>query len=121
MTTHGLLNAWPDARITPAVPMSCVDMGNPSPAVRAKVPFAHGHRDGTCSISSARQAYRELPAAKAFLTFRGAGHSIYFGNSRTVNTFVDWMRWILYGDSAARDRPGADATSRTTTWESALS
>ncbi|MET9685593.1 alpha/beta hydrolase family protein [Streptomyces coeruleorubidus] len=121
MTTHGLLTSWPDARITAAILMSCVDMGNPSPAVRAKVLFTHGDRDGTCPISSARQAYRELPAAKAFLTFRGAGHSNYFGDSRTVNTFVDWMRWSLYGDTAARDRLRADATSSTTTWESALS
>ncbi|MFD5337513.1 alpha/beta hydrolase [Streptomyces hawaiiensis] len=118
MTTHGLLTAWPDARITAAVPMSCVDMGNLSPSARAKVLFMHGDRDGTCPISSARQAYRELPAAKAFLTFRGAGHSNYFGDSRTINTFVDWMRWSLYGDTAARDRLRADATSSTTTWES---
>ena len=61
MTTHGLLTAWPDAQITPAIPMSCVDIGNPSPSVRAKVLFTHGDRDGTCPISSARQAYRELP------------------------------------------------------------
>jgi hypothetical protein len=47
--------------------------------------------------------------------------SNYFGDSRTVNTFVDWMRWSLYGDTAPRDRLRADATSSTTTWESALS
>jgi hypothetical protein len=70
--------------------------------------------------TSARQAYRELPAAKAFLTFRGAGHSNYFGDSRTINTFVDWKRWSLYGDTAARDRLRADAASSTTTWESVL-
>ncbi|MDX2675064.1 poly(ethylene terephthalate) hydrolase family protein [Streptomyces sp. NY05-11A] len=121
MTTHGLLTSWPDARITAAIPMSCVDMGNPIPAVRAKVLFTHGDRDGTCPISSARQAYRELPVAKAFRTFRGAGHSNHFGDYRAVDTFVDWMRWSLYGDTAARDRLRADATSSTTTWESALS
>jgi pimeloyl-ACP methyl ester carboxylesterase len=88
---------------------------------RARVLCTHGDRDGTCPISSARQAYWELTAAMAFLTFRGAGHSNYFGDSRTVNTFVDWMRWSLYGDTAARDRLRSDATSGTTTWESALS
>ncbi|MDW8803587.1 hypothetical protein P1P68_01850 [Streptomyces scabiei] len=71
MTTHGLRTSCPDARITAAIPMSCGDMGNASPAVRAKVLFTHGDRDGTCPISSARLAYRELPVAKAFLTFRG--------------------------------------------------
>ncbi|MFD5254646.1 hypothetical protein ACFWM5_17605 [Streptomyces bobili] len=121
MTTQCLLKAWPDARITAAIPMSCEDMGNPSPLVRAKVLLTHGARDGTCLISSARQAYRELPSGKAFLTFRGAGHSNHFGDSRTVNTSVDWMRWGLNGDTAARARLRADAASSTTTWESAPS
>jgi hypothetical protein len=84
--------------------MSCVDMAHPSPSVRAKVLFMHGDRDGTCPLSSARQAYREPPATKAFLPFRGAG-----------------PRWSPYGDTAARDRLRADATSSTTTWESILS
>jgi pimeloyl-ACP methyl ester carboxylesterase len=75
ITTHGLLTAWPDARITAVFPMSCVDMGNTSPSVRAKALFMYGDRDGTCPISSARQAFRELPAAKAFLTFRSAGQA----------------------------------------------
>ncbi|WNM31923.1 twin-arginine translocation signal domain-containing protein [Streptomyces sp. Li-HN-5-11] len=120
MTTHGLLTAWPDSRITAAIPMSCVDMGNPSSSVHAKVLFMHGDRDSTCPISSARQAYRELPAPKAFLTFKGASHSSYFGDSRTVKTFLDWMRWSLYADTAARDRLRSDATSSSTSWESAL-
>ncbi|WP_075731263.1 hypothetical protein [Streptomyces acidiscabies] len=70
---------------------------------RARVLRTHGDRDGTCPTSSARQAYRELTAAMEFLTFRGANHSNRFG------------------DSAARDRLRVDATSSTTTWESALS
>lgn len=120
MTTHGLLTAWPDSRVTAAVPMSTVDMGNPSSTVKAKVLFTHGDKDTTCPISSARQAYKELPAPKAFLTFRGGTHTSYFGDSRTRNTFVDWMRWSLYGDTAARDRLSADASSSTTIWESVL-
>ncbi|MFF7490136.1 hypothetical protein ACH4MW_03935 [Streptomyces luteogriseus] len=55
------------------------------------------------------------------LTFRGAGHSNCFGDSRTVDTLVDWMRWSLYGDTAARDHLRGDATAGTTTLESALS
>ncbi len=34
---------------------------------------------------------------------------------------MDWMRWGLYGDTIARDRLRADATSSTTSWESLLS
>ncbi|ONK16042.1 RICIN domain-containing protein [Streptomyces sp. MP131-18] len=117
MTTHGLLTAWPDSRITVAIPMSCEDMGNPSSTVSAKVLFMHGDRDETTAYSSARQAYSEIPAPKAFLTFRGVGHSSYFGDRRTVNTFLDWARWGLYADTAARDRLPSDAQSSGTTWE----
>ncbi len=121
MTTHTLLTIAPDSRITAAIPMACVDMGNPSSSVRAKVLFVHGDRDSTCPISSARQAYRELPAPKAFLTFRGGNHGGWLSDTRNRNTVVDWMRWSLYADTVARDRLRADATSSTTTWESVLS
>ncbi|GAB2581211.1 hypothetical protein GCM10027168_12370 [Streptomyces capparidis] len=117
MTTHGLLTAWPDSRVKAAIPMSCVDMGNPSSAVSANVLFIHGDRDTTCPISSARQAYSELPAPKGFLTFLGGGHSNFFGDTRNVRTFLDWMRWSLYDDTAARDRLPSDAQSSGTTWE----
>ncbi|MFD8500380.1 alpha/beta hydrolase family protein [Amycolatopsis sp. NPDC059657] len=120
MTTHGLLTAWPDSRIVAAVPMSTVDMGNPGSTVRAKVLFIHGDRDTTCPYSSARQAYGELPAPKAFLTFRGGTHTSYFNDSRARNTFVDWMRWGLYADTSARDRLRSDAGSSTTSWEAVL-
>ncbi len=121
MTTHGLLTIAPDSRIVAAAPWACVDIGNPSSSIRAKVLFIHGDRDSTCPYSSARQAYRELSAPKAFLTFRGGTHSSYFSDSRARNTFVDWMRWGLYADTTARDRLRADASSSGTIWESVLS
>ncbi|GGY27455.1 poly(ethylene terephthalate) hydrolase family protein [Streptomyces djakartensis] len=126
MTTHGLLTAWPDSRIAAAVPFACVDMGNPGTTVRANVLFVHGDQDSVCQYSSARQAYTELPAPKAFLTHRGTGHDQYiwsgYNHTQTVATYVDWMRWSLYADTAARDRLRADATSgtTTTTWEAVL-
>ncbi|MDT0347416.1 poly(ethylene terephthalate) hydrolase family protein [Streptomyces litchfieldiae] len=125
MTTHGLLTAWPDPRVVAAVPVACVDMGNPSSSVKANVLFIHGENDGTCPYSSARQAYSELPAPKAFLTHVGADHGSYLvpGNptyNQTQNTFLDWFRWRLYDDTAARDRLTADATSGGTRWEADL-
>jgi dienelactone hydrolase len=126
MTTHGLLTAWPDERVVAAVPFATVDMGNPSGRVAAGVLFVHGDQDAVCQYSSARQAYTELPAPKAFLTHRGTGHDQYiwsgYNHTQTVATYVDWMRWRLYDDTAARDRLAADATSgtTTTTWEAVL-
>jgi Ricin-type beta-trefoil lectin domain-like len=117
MTTHAMLTAFPDPRIRAAAPMSCVDMGNPSGTVKANVLFQHGDRDPTTVYSSARQAYAELPPAKAFHTFVGGDHGSFWGGSVAMRTYLDWMRWSLYGDGTARDRLAADATTSTTRWE----
>ena len=125
MTTHGLLTAWPDPRVTAAVPVACVDMGDPSGEVRAHTLFIHGDQDQVCQYGLARQAYEELSAPKAFLTHLGQGHDEYvWDNGRTYpqtrDTLVDWMRWALYGDTAARDRLASDATTDGTQWEAVL-
>jgi fermentation-respiration switch protein FrsA (DUF1100 family) len=126
MTTHGLLTAWPDSRIKAAVPFACVDMGDPTGEVQASVLFIHGDQDPTCQYSLARQAYTELPAPKAFLTHIGQNHDSYVWDNgvtypQTRDTFVDWMRWSLYGDTTARDRLSADATTSGTKWETVFS
>ncbi|MEV8021435.1 alpha/beta hydrolase [Streptomyces sp. NPDC086554] len=125
MTTHGLVTAWPDDRIAAAVPVACVDMGTPAASVGAGVLFIHGDKDPTCDYALARRAYDELPAPKAFLTHVGADHAAYLNPGfptfgRTQNTLVDWFRWRLYDDTAARDRLPADATGDGTRWEAAL-
>jgi dienelactone hydrolase len=117
MVTHGLLTSWPDSRIISANPQSCVDMGNPASSVHAKVLFVHGDKDPTCAYSSARQAYAELPAPKAFLTFVGGSHTSFWSDNRFPATVVDWARWSMYGDTAARDRLPSDASGSRTKWE----
>ncbi|TDB77928.1 RICIN domain-containing protein [Micromonospora sp. KC723] len=116
MTTHGLLTSWPDSRIISANPQSCVDMGTPASSVRAKVLFIHGDRDTTTQYSSARQAYSEMPAPKAFLTFVGGSHTSFWSDNRFPNTAVDWARWTMYGDTSARDRLPSDAAGSNTRW-----
>jgi pimeloyl-ACP methyl ester carboxylesterase len=120
MTTHGLLTSWPDSRIISANPQSCVDMGNPASTVKAKVLFVHGDQDTTCQYSSARQAYTEMPAPKAFLTFVGGSHTSFWSDNRFPTTVVDWARWSMYGDTAARDRLPSDAAGSNTRWEANL-
>ncbi|GLH96450.1 carbohydrate-binding protein [Phytohabitans aurantiacus] len=117
MTTHGLLTSWPDSRIISANPQSCVDMGNPASSVKAKVLFVHGDRDDLTGYSSARQAYTEMPAPKAFLTFVGGSHTSFWSDNRFPATVVDWARWSMYGDTAARDRLPSDAAGSNTRWE----
>jgi predicted dienelactone hydrolase len=120
MITHGLLTSWPDRRIVSANPQSCTDMGNPSSSVTAKVLFVHGDRDSTTGYNSARQAYKEITWPKAFLTFVGGSHTSFWSDQRFPRTVVDWARWSMYGDTAARDRLPADAAGSNTRWESVL-
>lgn len=117
MTVHALLTAYPDSRIKAAIPMSCTDQGTPSSSVVAKVLFMHGDADTTTSYSSGRQAYSEMPPPKAFLTWLGGGHNAMWGDPIMGNVAVEWMRWSLYGDTAARDRLAGAATSDHTRWE----
>ncbi|WP_211116756.1 alpha/beta hydrolase family protein [Glycomyces buryatensis] len=124
MTTHGLLTAWPDPRITAAIPYACVDMGDPDGTVDAKVLFVHGDQDSICDYDLARQAHAELPAPKAFMTHTGQGHDEFIWNgptyNQTVATSLDWMRWSLYGDTDARDRLASDASGGGIVWEADL-
>ena len=120
MTTHGLLTAWPDSRIISANPQSCEDMGTPAASITAKVLFVHGDRDDLTRYDSARQAYNELTWPKAFLTFVGGSHTSFWSDQRFPRTVVDWARWTMYGDTAARDRLPADAAGSNTRWEARL-
>jgi hypothetical protein len=95
-------------------------MGNPASTVKAKVLFVHGDQDTTCQYSSARQAYTEMPAPKAFLTFVGGSHTSFWSDNRFPATVVDWARWSMYGDTAARDRLPSDAAGSNTRWEANL-
>lgn len=117
MTTDGLLTAWPDSRIKAAVAISCVRMGAPSSSVAANVLFIHGDQDPVCAYSSARQAYSEEPPTKAFLTYIGGTHTSFWSNSIWPKQTVDWMRWSLYSDTAARGRLASNAASSSTRWE----
>ena len=119
MVTHGLLTSWPDSRIIRQPPV-LRGHGQPVLSVSATVLFVHGDRDSTTSYSSARQAYTEMTWPKAFLTFVGGSHTSFWSDQRFPRTVVDWARWTMYGDTAARDRLPADAAGSNTRWEAQL-
>lgn len=123
MTTHGLLGLKKDSRVTAAVIIAGTSIGTPSGS-SANVLFIHGDQDPTVSYSGARSTYNAISWSKGFLTHVGQGHDRYVwrggtGYQQTSNTLNDWMRWSLYGDTAARDRLPADAAlGSQTRWES---
>ena len=121
MTTQGLLSQKKDSRITAAAILSGMSIGTPTGS-SANVLFIHGDADTIVRYSSGRSAYTAIPWTKAFLTLVGQGHSGYIrrggtGYTQSSNTLTDWMRWTLYGDTAAKDRLPADAAGTVTRWE----
>jgi dienelactone hydrolase len=81
----------------------------------APILFIHGDADNVVAYSRGRSAYENLFWPKAFLTMYGQGHGEFLDSKRAgfepaAATIVDFLRWNLYGDTAARDRLVADGT-----------
>jgi hypothetical protein len=106
--------------------MAGFNLGSPAgPPV--KVLHVHGTDDPLCSYSGAQGMYNAYGSwPKAFLTVVNGGHDRYVwqnnsstsGYTQAITTTVDWMRYALYGDSAARDRLPSDAASSVTSFTS---
>lgn len=120
-TTAGLLTAGHSTTLRGAVIIAGGTRhrfgGPPVPVL-----FVHGSADRVVAASAGWSAYRQVPWDKAFVTVVGQGHGEYLipgepGFPETVSTIGDFLRWTLYGDSAARDRLplGADVPG-VTTW-----
>lgn len=123
-TTEGLLTNHRDNRIIAAVALAAFYQGAPAgPPVHI-----HGTNDPLCSYSGAQAMYNAYPSSwpKAFLTVTNGGHDRYVwqttdptsGYTQAITTTVDWMRYALYGDIAARNRLSSDAASSVTSFTS---
>ncbi len=126
-TTVGMLSGnTRDNRLKGAIVLSGGSLGSRLSGPATPTLFIHGDSDATVPYSSGRSVYTAMTWPKAFLTIIGGDHlSSVFGTSAVTNadakTMIDFLRWTLYGDSAARARLAGDATiSGTTTWQSSL-
>jgi Cellulose binding domain/Chlorophyllase enzyme len=126
-TTHAMLTIHRDNRIIAASILAGFNQGSPvGPPV--KVLHVHGTNDPTCSYSGAQAMYNAYPSSwpKAFLSVTNGGHDNYVwqntsstsGYTQSIATIIDWMRYSLYGDTAARNRLSADGTSSVTSFVS---
>jgi predicted dienelactone hydrolase len=125
-TTAGMLMGTRDSRLRAAVIVAGGTLGGSFTGTRLPVLFVHGEKDNVVVFQGARNLYGALPWPKAFLTLVGGGHSEYlFGSGSATNatskTIVDFLRYGLYGDSAARGRlAGGGTVSGVAKFESAL-
>ncbi|GAA1796837.1 chlorophyllase [Planosporangium flavigriseum] len=126
ITTTAMLSAQRDPRLRAAVVIAGALLGGAYNGPVTPVLFVHGDADPTVSYQGGQSAYQAVPWPKAFLTLVGAGHGSYLtansaGFDQTINTTTDFLRWSLYGDSAAFGRLNGDATSAgAARWESSL-
>lgn len=124
-TTEGLLTLHRDNRIIAAVALAAFNVGGSPNGPPIKVLHIHGTNDNLCPYSGAMSLYNSYGSwPKAFLTVNNGGHDRYVwqttdptsGYTQAITTTVDWMRYALYGDTAARSRLASDATSSVTSF-----
>lgn len=114
-TTAGLFTAGHDPSLRGGIVIAGAGMAGAFAGRPAAVLFVHGTADRAVPIEAARAAYDRVPWPKAFLALPGQDHGRYLtpgqpGFTLVVSATLDFLRWRLYDDAAARGRLAAAAT-----------
>lgn len=115
-TTAGLLSgATRDNRIKGAVIVSGGSMGGRFSGAATPVLFVHGDADATVPYTTGKSLFDSCSWPKGFLTLLGGDHGAALWGSGAAatavsRTMLDFFRYSLYGDAAARSRLRPDAT-----------
>jgi predicted dienelactone hydrolase len=115
-TTSGLFTSERNPQLRCGIVISAGAIEGGFTGAPAPILFVHGDADRTVPYSRGRSAYADLAWPKAFLTMHGQGHGEFLDAKRpgfpaAMATMLDFLRWNLYGDTAARDRLAADGSS----------
>jgi dienelactone hydrolase len=125
-TTVGLLSGARDNRVRAAVVIAGGSLGGAFIGPAASVLFIHGDKDPVVSYPIGQATYELVPWPKAFLTVVDGDHGSYLyvptpAAGAVWPTLLDFLRWTLYGDAAAKARMSLEATvNGATEFESAL-
>jgi predicted dienelactone hydrolase len=125
-TTTGMFTQSRDRRLRCAVIISAAAMEGGFTGQAAPVLFLHGDADTVVSYSRGRSAYEKLAWPKAFMTMKGQGHGEFLDSKRdgfrpARAAITDFLRWNLYGDTAARQRiPAAGTLTHVAAFEDRL-
>jgi fermentation-respiration switch protein FrsA (DUF1100 family) len=117
ITTIGLFTSGRDARFDAGVVLAgnAIGVGDGFTGPAAPLLFVHGDADPITPYALARAAYARAPWPKAFLTLPGERHADPYLRPDTrafaavAATSLDFLRWTLYRDAAARARLAGDA------------
>src|SRR5262249_13805911 len=113
-TTNGLFTKHRDPRLKAGVVIAGRPLGAYT-GVPAPLLFVHGDRDPVVAYDQGRTSYAAVPWPKAFLTMVGVEHGASLGepdrgHSQAMSTVLDFLRWALDGDTAAKHRLVGDGT-----------
>ncbi|GAA4150207.1 hypothetical protein GCM10022251_15800 [Phytohabitans flavus] len=108
-TTAGLFTPGHDHTLRGGIVIAGAGMAGAFAGPPAAMLFVHGTQDPTVPIEAARAAYDRVRWPKAFLALPGQDHGAYLtpgqpGFAKVLATTLDFLRWTLYDDPAARGR-----------------
>ena len=114
ITTVGLFTRGRDDRLDAGIVLagSSLGMGTSFTGAAAPQLFVHGERDNVVSYAAGKAAYDAVPWPKALLSLPEGDHLLRAGDSSwgvVADTTVEFLRWTLYGDPAAKGRIPRDA------------
>ncbi|MEU4777799.1 chlorophyllase [Micromonospora sp. NPDC023633] len=116
VTTIGLFTAGRDERLDAGVVFAGTALGVGTAFAGAAAPqlFVHGEADEVVEYAAGKAAYDKVPWPKAMLSLPKGDHGralLSDGAALRVvsDTTVEFLRWSLYGDQAAKGRIPTDA------------
>ncbi|MEV1111417.1 chlorophyllase [Micromonospora sp. NPDC049751] len=117
VTTIGLFTAGRDERLDAGVVFAGTAVGVGTAFAGATAPqlFVHGELDEVVDYAAGKAAYDKVPWPKALLSLPKGDHGrALLGDAASLrvvsDTSVEFLRWSLYGDPAAKKRIAKDAT-----------
>ncbi|MEU8072023.1 chlorophyllase [Micromonospora sp. NPDC049151] len=117
VTTIGLFTASRDERLDAGIVFAGTALGVGTAFAGAAAPqlFVHGEADEVVSYAAGKAVYDAVPWPKAMLSLpRGDHGRALLGDGKALgvvaDTSVEFLRWTLYGDPAAKRRLPADAS-----------
>jgi len=117
VTTVGLFTAGRDERLDAGIVFAGTALGVGTAFAGAAAPqlFVHGQADEVVDYAAGKAVYDAVPWPKAMLSLPKGDHGralLTDGAALRVvaDTTVEFLRWTLYADAAAKRRLPADAT-----------
>ncbi|MGC5288051.1 alpha/beta hydrolase family protein [Micromonospora sp. DT231] len=117
VTTIGLFTIARDERLDAGVVFAGTALGVGTAFAGAAAPqlFVHGELDEVVEYAAGKAAYDKVPWPKAMLSLPNGDHGRTMLKDKAAlrvvsDTSVEFLRWSLYGDAAAKKRIPTDAT-----------